>query len=93
MILLLHQIILYISEECFRKNIKTNHDNSWIVGYNINREAAKISVLASGKIDKYEYLIDETILPSNRSQIIKQTKFKYSPLGNVLKKKQTKKSG
>ena len=24
--------------------------------YNINREAAKISVLFSGKIDKYEYL-------------------------------------
>ena len=24
--------------------------------YNINREAAKISVLSSGKIDKYEYL-------------------------------------
>ena len=25
--------------------------------YNINREAAKISALSSGKIDKYEYLI------------------------------------
>ena len=24
--------------------------------YNINREAAKISALSSGKIDKYEYL-------------------------------------
>ena len=29
------------------------------VQYDINREAAKISALASGKIDKYEYLTDE----------------------------------
>ena len=34
--------------------------------YDINREAAKISVLSSGKIDKYEYLTGEDILPSNR---------------------------
>ena len=27
--------------------------------YNINREAAKISVLSSGKVDKYEYLTGE----------------------------------
>ena len=27
--------------------------------YNINREAAKISPLSSGKIDKYEYFIGE----------------------------------
>ena len=27
--------------------------------YNINREAAKISALSSGKIDTYEYRIDE----------------------------------
>ena len=33
--------------------------------YNINREAAKISALSSGKIDKYEYLTGEDILPSN----------------------------
>ena len=31
----------------------------------INREAAKIYALSSGKIDKYEYLIGEEILPSN----------------------------
>ena len=29
------------------------------VQYDINREATKISALASGKIDKYEYLTDE----------------------------------
>ena len=35
--------------------------------YNINREAAKISALSSGEIDKYEYLTVEEITPSNRS--------------------------
>ena len=43
----------------------------------INREAAKISALSSGKIDKYEYLTGEEILPSNQQQIIEQA---YSPL-------------
>ena len=33
--------------------------------YNINREAAKILALSSNKIDKYEYLAGEEILPSN----------------------------
>ena len=33
--------------------------------YNIIREAAEISALSSGKIDKYEYLTREEILPSN----------------------------
>ena len=33
--------------------------------YDSNREAAKISVLSSSKLDKYEYLTGEEILPSN----------------------------
>ena len=33
--------------------------------YDINREAAKISALSSAKIDKYESLTGEEILPSN----------------------------
>ena len=33
--------------------------------YDVNRDAAKISVLSSGKIDKYEYFTGEEILPSN----------------------------
>ena len=32
----------------------------------INRESAKISALSSGKIDKYQYLTGEEILPSNQ---------------------------
>ena len=55
----------------------------------INREAAKISALSSGKIDKYEYLAGEEILPSNQRQIIEQAKFTYSPLGKAFEK-QTK---
>ena len=43
--------------------------------HDINREAAKISALSSGKIDKYKYLTGEEILPSNQQQIIKQAKF------------------
>ena len=57
--------------------------------YDINREAAKISALSSGKIDKYEYFIGEEILPSNQQQIIQQAKFSYSPLGKAFEK-QTK---
>ena len=52
--------------------------------YDINREAAKISALSSGKLDKYEYLTGEEILPSNQQQIIQQVKFNYSPLGKAL---------
>ena len=55
--------------------------------YDINREAAKISALSSGKLDKYEYLTGEEILPSNQQQIIQQAKFTYSPLGKALEKK------
>ena len=54
--------------------------------YDINREAAKISALSSGKIHKYEYLTGEDILPSNQQQVIEQTKFTYSPLGKTFEK-------
>ena len=40
------------------------------VQYDINREAAKISALSSGKIDKYEFLTGEEILPLDQSRII-----------------------
>ena len=60
------------------KDKKLQHD--------INSEAAKISALSSGKIDKYEYLTGEEILPSNQQQIIQQAKFTYSPLGKAFEK-------
>ena len=55
--------------------------------YDINREAAKISGLSSGKIDKYEYLTSEKILPSNQRQIIEQAKFAYSSLKKAFENK------
>ena len=47
---------------------------------NVNKEAAKKLELLSAKIVKYEYLTVEEILPSNRRQIIEQSKFTYSYL-------------
>ena len=54
--------------------------------YDINREAAKISALSSGKIRKYEYLTGEDILPSNQQHIIEQARFTYSPSGKTFEK-------
>ena len=54
--------------------------------YDINRQAAKISALSSGKIEKYEYLTGEEILPSNQQQIIEQAKFTNSPLRKAFEK-------
>ena len=49
------------------------------------QEAARISALLSVKIDKYEYLSSEDILPSDERRIIKQTKFACFPLEKALK--------
>ena len=50
----------------------------------INRETAKVSALSSWKIDKYEYLIGEKILPSGQSRIIEEAKFKYFPISKAF---------
>ena len=57
--------------------------------YDINREAAKISTLSSGKIDKYEYLTGKEILSYTQQKIIKQANLTYSPLVKAFEK-QTK---
>ena len=57
--------------------------------YDINKEAAKISPLRPSKIDKYESLTGEEILPSNQRQIIEQAKFTYALLEKAFEK-QTK---
>ena len=57
--------------------------------YDINREVAKTSALSSGKIDKYENVTGEEILPSNQQQIIERAKCTYFPLGKAFEK-QTK---
>ena len=41
----------------------------------IKREAAKMSALWSGKIDKHEYLTGEEILPHDQSRVIEQVDF------------------
>ena len=46
----------------------------------------KISALSSCKIDKYEYLSGEEILPSDQSRMIEQPKFIYSSLGKAFEK-------
>ena len=42
--------------------------------------------MSSRKIDKYEYLSGEEILPSDQSRIIEQAMFTYSPLGKAFEK-------
>ena len=54
--------------------------------FDINREAAKLSALSSGKVDKYEYLRDKEILPSDQRRVIEQATLTYSPLGKVFEK-------
>ena len=54
--------------------------------YDIYRKAAEILTLSSGKIDKYEYLTGNEILPSNQQQIIEQAKFIYFLLGKAFEK-------
>ena len=54
--------------------------------YDINRAAAKISALLSGKIDKYEYITGEEILLSDQIKITERAKFTYCPLGKAFEK-------
>ena len=52
--------------------------------YDINRESEKVLAYSSGKIDMYEHLTGEEILPANQQQIIEQAKFTCSPLGKAF---------
>ena len=54
--------------------------------YDIKKEAAKMSALLSGKIDKFEDLTGEEILISDERRVIEQTKFLYSALGKAFEK-------
>ena len=54
--------------------------------YDINREAAKVSVLSSRKIDKYGYLTGEELLPSDQRRVIEQAKFTDLHLEKTLEK-------
>ena len=54
--------------------------------YDINIEPAKISAILSGKIDKYDFLTSEEILPLDQRRIIQQAKFAYSPFRKAFEK-------
>ena len=59
------------------------------IQYDINREIAKVSALPSGKINKYEYLMEEEILPSEENRRLEQATCTFSPPGKAFEK-QTK---
>ena len=80
----MHQVD--VPKKSFRENTIINHNNHRWKRYDIDKEVAKISALPSGITDKYEYLIDEEILPCNQSRIIEQAKFTYFPLGKTFEK-------
>ena len=46
-----------------------------------------MSALSSSKIDKYEYLTGEEMLPPSHKRVIEQDKFAYSPFGKAFEKK------
>ena len=54
--------------------------------YDINREAAKIAALSSGKTDKYDFLIEEQMIPPHQMRVIEQAKFAYFLLGKAFEK-------
>ena len=51
--------------------------------YDLDREAAKISALSSGELEKCEYLTGEDLGYSPK--MLETVKFQYSPLGEALK--------
>ena len=63
----------------FDNKIKANQDQ-----YGLGRLTAKISALPSGELRKYEYLTGEDL--GYRPSVLEQTKFEYSPLGQIFNK-------
>ena len=54
------------------------------VQYNIDRQAAKISELSSGELEKYECLTGEDL--GYKPNVVQKAKFEYTPLGQVFNK-------
>ena len=54
------------------------------VQYDLDRKAAKISVLSSNNLDKHVYLTGEDL--GLKPSTIEQTKFEYFPLGKIFNK-------
>ena len=69
-----------------REQIKVLNDkiNANKVDFNLNRQTAKINALATGNLDKYEYLTGQGT--NYRSNPVEQKRFEQSPLGKVFNK-------
>ena len=52
--------------------------------YDLDREAAKISALSSGELEKYEYLTGEDL--GYKPNVIQKAECEYFPLGKVFDK-------
>ena len=52
--------------------------------YDSDREAAKLSALSSGELEKYEYLTGKDL--GYKPGVVEKAKFEYSPLGKVFNK-------
>ena len=72
-------MILTEQVQIFNDKIKANKDQ-----YDLNREAAKMSALSSGELEKYEYLTGEDL--GYKPDVVQKAKFEYSPLGKVFNK-------
>ena len=84
-----NEVPLYNIKSWYKFHCIIYHQNEKLQ-YDIDRKAAKISALSSGKIHKHKYLTGKDILPSNQQQIIKHAKFTYSPLGKAFEKNKQK---
>ena len=61
------------------RKIKQNEEQ-----YDLDRKSAKISVLSSNNLDKYEYLTGEDL--GFKPNTVEQAKFEYSLLGKIFNK-------
>ena len=52
--------------------------------FDLDRQAAKISALSSGELEKYEYLTGENL--RYKPDVIQKATFEYSPIGQVFNK-------
>ena len=52
--------------------------------YDLDRKSAKISVLSSNNLDKYEYLTGEDL--ALKRSTVERAKFEYSPLDKIFTK-------
>ena len=92
--LAINTILASDNSSCFRKNILDNIKTN----YNTDDKMKNCNTILTekqekyqhylylGKIDKYQYLASEEILPSNQSRIIEQANFTYSPLDKAFEK-------